>query len=215
MNSIALYIDVPCATFRNSRNREYGKTYLIPPPSTVYGMLLSFVGETDSRKHCGVKLAIAMISQPQKSQILRKLRRFKVKDYSDSRNSIPEHQEILTDIKFVVWIDSEMEEVKPNLTERIYQAKMNSSSVRRFGCLYLGESSDLVNSVKLASEKHISDCKCWLVQDPEGRMTLPYWVDHVGSKGTGWLRYSMKEISVDCPPDSSWIVIQPDFYKHL
>lgn len=47
MNSVALYIDVPCATFRNSRNREYGHTYPVPPPSTVYGMLLSFVGETD------------------------------------------------------------------------------------------------------------------------------------------------------------------------
>lgn len=156
-----------------------------------------------------------MISQPQKSQILRKMRRFKVKDYSDSRNSIPEHQEILTDIKFVVWIDSEMEEVESNLAERIYQAKINPSSVRRFGCLYLGESSDLVNSVKLASEEHITDCKWWLVQDSEGKMTLPYWVDHVGSKGTRWLRYSLKKLSEDVPSDSSWTVIQQDFRKHL
>ncbi len=215
MRSVALYIDVPCATFRDSRNREYGQSYLVPPPSTVYGMLLSLVGETDSRKHCGVKLAIAMISQPQKSQMLRKMRRFKVIDYSDSKNSIPEHQEIITDIKSVVWINSEMEEVKPNLAERIYQAKMNPSLVRRFGCLYLGESSDLVNSVKLATEKHISDCKWWLVRDHEGRMTLPYWVNHIGSRGTGWLRYSLIEISLDCPHDSSWTVIQPNFYKHL
>ena len=55
--------------------------------STVYRMLLSFVGETNSRKHCGVKLAIAMMSQPQKSRILRKLRRFKKTDYSHSKNS--------------------------------------------------------------------------------------------------------------------------------
>ena len=215
MNSIALYVDVPCATFRNSRNREYGQTYPVPPPSTVYGMLLSLVGETDSIKHCGVKLAIAMISQPQKSQILRKMRRFKAKDYSDSRNSIPEHQEILTDIKFVVWVNSIMEEVAPNLANRIYQAKMNSSLIRRFGCLYLGESSDLVNSVRLASEKHVTDCKWWLVQDSEGIMTLPYWVDHVGSKETRWLRYSLKKLFIDVPPDSSWTVIQPNVYKYL
>jgi CRISPR-associated protein Cas5t len=48
--------------------REYGKTYPVPPPSTVYGMLLSLVGETDAYKHCGVQLAIAMLSQPRKSQ---------------------------------------------------------------------------------------------------------------------------------------------------
>ncbi len=215
MNTIALYVDVPCATFRESHNREYGKTYPVPPPSTVYGMLLSLVGETDAKKHCGVKLAIAMLSQPQKSQVLRKMRRFKVKDYSDKRNTVPEHQEILTDIKFIVWIDSSGEKVKPTLVERIYQAKTNPTAVKRFGCLYLGESSDLVNSVKLASEKQISDCKWWLVRDREGRMTLPYWVDHVGSKGTGWLRYSLTEISLDFPHDSSWTVIQPDFYKHL
>ncbi len=73
MNPIALYVHVPCATFRTSYSREYGKTYPVPPPSTVYGMLLSLVGETDARRHCGVRLAIAMISQPQKSTILRKM----------------------------------------------------------------------------------------------------------------------------------------------
>ena len=210
MNSIALYVDIPCATFRHSRNREYGKTYPVPPPSTVYGMLLSLVGETDARQHCGVKLSIAMLSQPQKSQVLRKMRRFKVKDYSDRRNTVPEHQEILTDIKFIVWIESSGEEVKPTLVERIYQAKTNPAAVKRFGCLYLGESIDLVNSVRLVSQKHLDRDKWWLVQDDEGEMTLPYWVDHVGSRGTRWLRYSLREMTVDSPPLSSWTVIQTD-----
>lgn len=154
MNSIALYVHVPCATFRTSHSREYGKTYPVPPPSTVYGMLLSFVGETNSRKHFGVKLAIAMLSQPQKSTILRKMRRFKEKDYGHRRNTTVEHQEILTDIRFIVWIESFQEEAKPTLVERIQQAKANPSSVKRFGCLYLGESNDLVNSVRLACEHH-------------------------------------------------------------
>ncbi len=210
MNTIALYVDVPCATFRESHNREYGKTYTVPPPSTVYGMLLSLVGETDARKHCGVKLAIAMLSQPQKSQVLRKMRRFKVKDYSDKKNTIPEHQEILTDIKFILWIDSSGEGVKPTLVERIYQAKTNPAGVKRFGCLYLGESSNLVNSVRLASEKYLKRDKRWLVKDDEGFMTLPYWVDHVGSRGTRWLRYSLKEMDEKFPPDCSWTVIQTD-----
>ena len=210
MNTIALYVDVPCATFRESHNREYGKTYPVPPPSTVYGMLLSLVGETDARKHCGVKIAIAMLSQPQKSQVLRKMRRFKVKDYSNKKNTIPEHQEIMTDIKFILWIDSSGEKVKPTLVERVYQAKTNPAAVKRFGCLYLGESSDLVNSVRVASEKYLKQDKRWLVKDDWGLMTLPYWVDHVGSRGTRWLRYSLKNIDGDFPPDSSWTVIQTD-----
>lgn len=210
MNSIPLYVHVPCATFRASRSREYGKTYPVPPPSTVYGMLLSLVGETDSQRHCGVKLAIAMLSQPQKSRVLRKLRRFKEKDYAHKRNTTVEHQEILTDIRFIVWVESSQKEVKPTLVERIEKAKSNTAAVKRFGCLYLGESNDLVNSVRLASEHHLSQLKQWLVQDNTGRITLPYWVDHVGSRGTRWQRYSLEELDCKTPPDHSWTMIQTE-----
>lgn len=77
--TIALRVEVPIASFPISRSREYLETYPVPPPSTVYGMLLSLVGETDRYRHCGVKLAIAMLSEPQKSITLRKLHRFKKK----------------------------------------------------------------------------------------------------------------------------------------
>ncbi|MEL6442222.1 MAG: type I-MYXAN CRISPR-associated protein Cas5/Cmx5/DevS [Cyanobacteria bacterium J06621_8] len=159
MNSIALYVHVPCATFRVSHSREYGKTYYVPPPSTIYGMLLSLVGETDSRRHCGVKLAIAMLSQPQKSTLLRKMRRFKASSFKDPRNTSPEHQEIVTDIKFIVWIESLRESINPTLGARIKQAKANPAAVKRFGCLYLGESNDLVNSIRLAEARHLSQNK--------------------------------------------------------
>jgi CRISPR-associated protein Cas5t len=210
MNSIALYVHVPCATFRTSRSREYGKTYPVPPPSTVYGMLLSLVGETDSQKHCGVNLAIAMLSQPQKSVVLRKMRRFKEKDYGHQKNTTVEHQEILTDIKFIVWVKSSPEEIKPTLIERIKQAKVNPATVKRFGCLYLGESNDLVDSVRMASESHLSQPKLWLVMDNTGTITLPYWVDHVGSKGTTWQRYSLEELDLKMPSDRSWTTIQTE-----
>lgn len=210
MNSVALYVHVPCATFRTSRSREYGKTYPVPPPSTVYGMLLSLVGATDSQRYCGVKLAIAMLSQPQKSVVLGKMRRFKEKDYGHQKNTTVEHQEILTDIKFIVWVKSSPEEVKPTLVERIEQAKTNPAAVKRFGCLYLGESSDLVNSIRLASERHLSQPKQWLVINNRGKITLPYWVDHVGSKGTRWQRYSLEELDLQIPPDRSWTMIKTE-----
>ncbi len=208
INSIALYVHVPCATFRTSRSREYGKTYPVPPPSTIYGMLLSFVGETDSRRHCGVKLAVAMLSQPQKSRILRKMRRFKEIPLGNLRNTTVEHQEILTNIKFIVWVDSSLEKSNPTLAKRIIQAVENSSSVQRFGCLYLGESNDLVNSIRLAKEYQLNQPKRWLVKDNKGYITLPYWVDHVGSRGTRWQRYSLEELAAETPPDSCWTTIQ-------
>jgi CRISPR-associated protein Cas5t len=208
MSSIALYVEVPFATFRQSQGREYGKTYPVPPPSTLYGMLLSLVGETDAYKHCGVQLAIAMLSQPRKSKVLRQLRRFKVKDYSDSRNIIPEYQEILTDVKFITWVASGAEQIQPTLSERVEQALMYPTSVQRFGCLYLGESNDLVNVVKLVSDDYGSESRQWLIRDDEGLMTLPYWVDHVGSRGTRWLRYRLEEIAMQSPPESSWTTIQ-------
>ena len=210
MNSIALYVHVPCATFRTSRSREYGKTYLVPPPSTIYGMLLSLVGETNSQKHCGVKLAIAMLSQPQKSTVLRKMRRFKASFLGDPKNTSPEHQEILTDIRFIVWVESSQEEVKSTLVERIKQAKANPSVVKRFGCLYLGESNDLVSSIRLVKEPHLSQSKQWLVKNNTGNITLPYWVDHIGSRGTRWQRYCLEELDLKTPPDNSWTIIQTE-----
>jgi CRISPR-associated protein Cas5t len=80
---LALEVEVPIACFRQSRAREYAETYPVPPPSTVYGMLLSMVGEMDRYKHCGTRLAIALISHPQKSTVIRTFRRFKKKDIHD------------------------------------------------------------------------------------------------------------------------------------
>jgi CRISPR-associated protein Cas5t len=139
-------------------------------------MLLSLVGETDAYKHCGVQLAIAMLSQPGKSKVLRQLRRFKVKDYSDSRNRIPEYQEILTDVKFITWVASGAEPIQPTLSERV-------------------------------------ESRQWLIRDDEGLITLPYWVDHVGSRGTRWLRYRLEEIAMQSPPEPSWTTIQAPVCK--
>ncbi len=146
-NIIVLKVEVPIACFRDSRAREYIATYPIPPPSTVYGMLLSTVGEENRFRHCGVKLAITMLSETTKSRVIRKIRRFKVKDIHSSKNSKPDYQELLTGIKFVIWIDATADKSTPNLSERLQQAMSDPSSVVRFGNICLGESRDLLNSI--------------------------------------------------------------------
>ena len=206
---LALRVEVPIACFRQSRAREYAETYPVPPPSTVYGMLLSIVGETDRYKNCGVKLAIALLSEPEKSTVIRTFRRFKKKEITDPSNARPDYQELLSDIQFVVWVASGSDSGQPTLQERLQLAFANPASISRFGGLCLGESRDLVNAVTPLPENYQGESLQWLVQDEDGLLTLPYWVDHVGSRGTRWRRYQLLEPSVQWqPPELSWTVIQ-------
>lgn len=207
---LALCVEVPIACFRQSRAREYAETYTVPPPSTIYGMLLSLVGEVNRYKHCGVKLAIALLSSPQKSTVIRTFRRFKKKDIHDPTNARPDYQELLTDVRFFVWIDAGKDKANPTLPERLQQALEHPEAIDRFGGLCLGESRDLVNSVLLFSEKESEQSLSWLIQDEDGLLTLPYWVDHVGSQGTRWRRYR-QEVSRNWQiPELAWTVIQTD-----
>ena len=47
---ITLRVEVPYASFRKSYARSFAETYPLPPPATVYGMLLSLVGERFRRR---------------------------------------------------------------------------------------------------------------------------------------------------------------------
>ena len=205
---IALKVDVPIASFPTSRSIEYRDTYPVPPPSTVYGMLLSLVGETDRDKHCGVKIAIALLSEPAKSVTLRKTRRFKFKKLNHPENTRPDFQEILTGIEFIVYVTTGEDRGAPNLCDRITRAFANPASVNRFGTLCLGESRDIVNKVELLSEVNPHKSWQWLLKDEYGYLSLPFWVDHVGSRQTRWLRYSLEEIESQEVPNSAWTTIQ-------
>ncbi len=142
--------------------------------------------------------------------VIRKVRRFKVKDIHSSKNSKPDYQELLTGIKFVVWIDATADKSTPNLSQRLQQAMTDPSSVVRFGNICLGESRDLVNSIDLLTDDPQQGELKWLTQDEYGELTLPYWVDRLGSAHTCWRRYTLIE-SVDWQPSTkSWTQIQTD-----
>ena len=205
---LALRVEVPIACFRQSRAREYTQTYDVPPPSTVYGMLLSMVGEIDRYKHCGVKIAIALLSEPEKSTVIRTFRRFKNKDIHHPTNARPDFQELLTNIEFVVWVDSSTDKAQPNLLERLHTGLINPATINRFGGLSLGESRDLVNSISFVRKKDHKNLPQWLEQDKDGLLSLPYWVDHVGARGTRWRRYKLQKPSQQwSPSQAAWTVI--------
>jgi CRISPR-associated protein Cas5t len=210
-----LYLDCPCTSFPRSFARDYKETYQYPPPSTVYGMLLSLVGEIDLMAHIGVKIAIGIIGDNRPiSKIVRKQRHHKFSrthagTYPSSQFSKPNHQELLTDLQFVVSINSSAETAtlklidspKGTLCERIVVALATPSQITRFGGLSLGESWSLINGVRTYRESD-GDIR-WLVTDERGLIGLPVWIDRSTTQGT-FQRFSMGEFSDDC-----WVSISP------
>ncbi|MBW4653193.1 MAG: CRISPR-associated protein Cas5 [Kaiparowitsia implicata GSE-PSE-MK54-09C] len=188
MQPIQLYLDCPCTSFPRSFARDYKETYRYPPPSTLYGLLLSLVGETDMAAHLGVKLAIGIIGDdPPISRIVRKQRHHKFSKthmgiYPTSKFSKPNHQELLTDLNVTVQIDSGEEVGTVKLAERVAIALSTPSQITRFGGLSLGESWAMVNGIRPYRET--DGPVRWLVKDNRGLISLPIWIDRKTGQGT-------------------------------
>jgi len=209
---IGLYVSVPIACFRVPRAREYFETFPCPPPSTVYGMLLSVVGEVDRRVHEGTEIAVALLSEPCYSVVLRTL--WRVKDRKEGpglgNNRRPDFQELLTDTRLAVWIrQGEKEQNPQSLAARVTQAMIAPDTISRFGGLSLGESTHLVDEIKTLKGQSIHGRL--LMAEEEGDLSLPIWPDHVGSS-TRWGQYRLsKQIAIDgtqLNQQSAWTVIE-------
>lgn len=203
-----LYLDCPCTSFPRSFARDYKETYLYPPPSTIYGFLLSLVGEEDITAHLGVKVALGLIGDPPSvSRIVRKQRHHKFSKshlgtYPSSKFSKPNHQELLTDLKVALKIDSEEETNSLKLEERVMIALSTPEQITRFGGLSLGESWAMVNGIRSYQEK---DGKIrWLIKNNRGLIGLPIWIDRKTQRGT-FQRFSLSEdFHSEC-----WTKIEP------
>lgn len=206
MDAFRLSVTAPVCSFRRPYAREYLETERVPPPSTVYGFLLSLIGEEDRSRYTGTLLAIALLGQPSLSTVLRTTWRIKEKKSPPGmgRNRKPDYQEVLTHVCAAVFVqEGPLEAALRSLAE-------NPASVERFGGLSLGESRDLVDEVRFFPDW--SNVRGhWLRCDPEGVYPLPLWVDHVGSKGTRWGQFSLWEAPLGEPPqdDPRWITIKP------
>ncbi|OCQ92071.1 CRISPR-associated protein Cas5 [Limnothrix sp. PR1529] len=202
------YLDCPCTSFPRSFARDYKETYQYPPPSTVYGFLLSLVGEEDLTAHLGVQLAIGLIGQaPPISRILRKQRHHKFSKqhlgtYPTSQFSKPNFQEILTDLKLVLRVDSSHEVATVGLLDRLSIALTTPEKIRRFGGLSLGESWAMINGMRLYRET--DGPVRWLIKDPRGLIGLPVWIDRTTTRGI-FQRFSLTE-TPDFD-DRAWVTI--------
>lgn len=210
---ITLHVTVPYASFRKSYARSFAETYSLPPPATVYGMLLSLVGERYRKRHEGTQLAFAYKRVPRTATTLRKLSRLKygVPGKQSKLGNAPDFIETLCGIDFLVWVDSSQEQSHDEykgdgrtLEARVVAAIREPTSVDRYGVLCLGLSDDAVNDVSLC-ETVEGD---WhrLLPSATGTMELPVWIDHVGAANTRWQRYELdsRTVTPTIPADDEW-----------
>lgn len=217
MEPLCLFVDVPMASFRPMWSREYQETYPAPPPSTIYGMLLSLIGveREEKSKHAGVEIALALQDQSESGRIFRKFRRVAQarKDTDPLTDRRPDYQELVLWLKFWLWvIDSKAENP---LTKKISEAldKKQRKSITRHGALCLGESTHMLNEIKLA----IGDANPtgregrFLVRDKTGFLTMPIWTDHKDDLPHVETFTLQEPESLPASPleDNKWILIAP------
>lgn len=204
-----LYLACPCTSFPRSFARDYKETYRYPPPSTLYGLLLSLVGETNMAAHLGVKLAIGIIGDdPPISRIVRKQRHHKFSKthmgtYPTSKFSKPNYQELLTDLQVMVQIDSSQELATVKLAERVAIALSAPSQITRFGGLSLGESWAMVNGIR--GYRETDGTIRWLIKDNRGLISLPVWINRETGQGT-FQRFSWSNVFKE---ECQVIILQP------
>lgn len=193
---IAVRVTVPIACWRKGHSRELLETELLPPPSTCYGFLLSLVGETERARHRGARVTAGLLNAPSKSTVLRTL--WQIKDagapQGNGQNAGPDFQQLLAGAQLVVWCDSADEPGgHETLEAKVEGGLARPESVERFGGLSLGESTHLVNDVNLLADATAPDgCRAF-VAEVNGTLTLPVWVDHVGSLGTQYVTGVLRE----------------------
>jgi CRISPR-associated protein Cas5t len=192
---LGVYVTVPVACFRKGLAREYLETEPLPPPATCYGFLLSLVGERKRARHVGARVAPVLLNRPPTSVVLRTVWRVKKMPLGTPGNTRPDFQQLLTDVRLLIWLDSHDERgAGPALETRVQQALTQPESINlpegRFGGLSLGESTHLVDEVtlweKVQGRSDHNSGRAFLLAE-RGRLTLPVWVDHVGSAGTRYV----------------------------
>jgi len=199
---LGLYVTVPVACFRKGLAREYLETEILPPPSTCYSFLLSLIGETSRQRHIGCRITPAVVGAPEKSSVLRTVWKIKNRNLLMGQTPPPgapknvrgaggnrmlDRQELLTGVKVVLWLDSREENINGvTLEQRVEKALISPQQIERFGGLSFGESSHLVDEVRRFDGDPSMEGRVFVLADL-GQMTLPVWVDHVGSEGTRYV----------------------------
>lgn len=189
---LTLIVSIPITSLKAPKAREYLESLPCPAPATVYGMLLSLIGEEDRHKYVGTELAIGILKEPAISTVLRTAWRIKNKKLGpgNGNNKRPDFQELLTGLELLVVIR------ESDLAQKVATAFDSPENISRYGGLSLGESTHLVDEIRPWRPSD-PDRATLLIHDTNGDLTLPVWVDHVGSSGTIFRQYALEEVSLE------------------
>ena len=161
------------------------------------------MGETDRQKHVGCRVTPVLLNDPPTSVVLRNVWRVKKTPLGSPGNTRPDYQQLLTNVELTIWLDS-TEEMNTNLEDRVLRVFDNPRLLTRFGGLSLGESTHLVDEVslleKIPSRLNDRTGRAFLIAE-RGRLSLPVWVDHVGSSGTQYATGNLVERPAIQPPE--------------
>jgi CRISPR-associated protein Cas5t len=217
---LGIRVTVPIACFRKGLAREFLETEPLPPPSTCYGFLLSLVGESKRDRHISSRVAPVLVDTPQQSVVLRTVWRVKKTPLGSPGNTRPDYQQLLSHVELLIWLDSTEELEQPTLEIRVRQALEKPASVNRFGGLSLGESTHLADEVSLFpgrfSDAFQNRPGQAFLRHEKGRLTLPVWVDHVGSAGTRYVTGNLESVPSlrRAPPRERMPRIHPEGLQH-
>ncbi len=212
---VGLRVRVPLASFRVPFARELLESYAIPPPATVYGMLLSYVGEPWRQRHAGARIAYALLSKPARSVVLRTAWRIKSSAPPGvANNRRPDFQHLYSPIDLAIWVRPGLDDEgiaghapEETLATRLDRGLASPESIDRFGALCLGESTHLVDDFRRLRSGEAEQGQM-LVPNPRGSLSLPIWPDHVGA-ATTWGRFSLQELEPGPLTDNFFTAIQP------
>ena len=192
MGGVVVRVSVPIVSFRPHLSRDYQDTYPVPPPATVFGMLLSLCGITDGARsdYRGTDLAIMVDCVREPSRVLRKLRR---DSSADRKRGIagyrPDYQELILGLR--AWIAVRRGDAAHDLSRSVRDALEHPDSLDRYGALSLGESAFVVNEIEACAAA--PPVGVALHPDDAGSLTLPVWVDYDDPSVTRLQRFSLME----------------------
>lgn len=202
---LALKLSIPIASWRKGHARELWESEELPPPATCYGALLSLVGECDRERHRGCRITAGLLSpSTPPSTVLRTLWQIKNKNVAqgNGQNAGPDFQQLIINTELLIFCDRGAESAESeSLEERIIRALHDPSSVSRFGGWSLGESTHLINDVWLLPDAMPpTPCRTFVCEE-RGNLTLPVWVDHVGTANTRYVVGGLRELLAAPAPE--------------
>jgi CRISPR-associated protein Cas5t len=145
--NIIIKLTIMWGFYRKPLSRAVQESYPFPPPATVFGSLMSFLGEMDPLKYLPCSIGIAY-TVANKATVLYTQHKFKTVGIpiGTESNKRPMLRDILSFQEVYIILDSESQLCKDVLKY------LDKPTQDRLGSWSMGESHNLINSIDIVTE---------------------------------------------------------------